>query len=88
MKEQTPLIYLCIHKRLEDKYQNELFKLKDLFSILGRIYHINKKFHYAVLKELENLKLMKRINQHTVKMLKCNVDLENTSKIYKKVGLF
>ncbi|KKN62700.1 hypothetical protein LCGC14_0509610 [marine sediment metagenome] len=88
MKEQIPLIYLCIHKRLEDKFQNEAFKLKDLFLIFARTYHINKKFHYAVLKELESLKLMQRLNQHTARVLKCSVDLENTSRIYKKVGLY
>jgi hypothetical protein len=88
IKERIPLIYLCIHKRLEDKFQNKIFKLKDLFTILARMYHLEKKFHYVVLKELEKLELIARVNQHTAKILDCDIDLENTSKIYKKTGLF
>lgn len=88
MKEQIPIIYLYIHGRLEEKYHYEIFKLKDLFLIFARNYHINKKFHYAILKELENLKLIERTNQHSVRVIKCNVNLKNISKIYKKIGLF
>lgn len=85
---KIPVMYLCVHKRLKDKFSFETFPLKEVLWILGKIYHIKKKYHYPILKELEDFKLLNKINQNEVVLLKCNINLEDTSKIYRKVGLY
>ena len=88
MKNRTPLIYLCIHKRLKERFRFHSFSVKELFWMLGKIYHIEKRFNYLVLKELEDYKLLKRINLREAQLLNCKINLENTSRLYRIAGLY
>ncbi len=85
---KVPIVYLCIHERLKEKFRFQTFSSKELLWILGKVYHIKKKFHYPILKELQNFNLIDRINRNEIVLLKSNVDINNTSKIYKSVGLY
>ena len=85
---KVPLIYLCIHQRLKEKFRFQTFSNKELLWILGKVYHIKKIYHYPILKELEDFDLINRVNRNEIILLKSNVDLNNTSKIYRSVGVY
>ena len=86
---KIPLIYLLMHKRLKDKmFKKKCLEVKEAFGMFGFTYHINKKYNYPILKELENFKLIKRINKTQLVVLKNGFNINNTSKIYKSVGLY
>ena len=57
-------MYSLIHKRIKDKtYPDRLIWRKDLFTILGRIYHIPKDERFIIMEELisfGHLKIIKR----------------------------
>jgi len=58
------IVYAIIHQRIKDKaYPDDCIWRKELFTILGRIYHIPRKQWHPVLKELielEKVKFLKR----------------------------
>ncbi|KKN16038.1 hypothetical protein LCGC14_0980000 [marine sediment metagenome] len=85
---KVPIVYLCIHERLREKFRFQTFSSKEVLWILGKVYHIKKKFHYPILKELESFDLIDRINRNEIVLLKHNIDLNNTSEIYRSVGLY
>ncbi len=85
---KVPLIYLCIHERLKEKFHFEIFSNKELLWMLGKVYHIKRKFHYPILKELETFGLINRTSKNQIILMKNKIDLNNTSKIYRSVGLY
>lgn len=87
MKEKIPIIYLCIHERLKEKYCNQETHIKNVFEVFGKTYGIKKIFWYPVLKELQTYKLIERINRSVIVVSNNRIDLKNTSKLYKQVGL-
>jgi hypothetical protein len=54
------LMYGIIHRRLKDSIiGNEPICRKQLFTIFGKVYHIPKSKKYAVMRELEELKMIR-----------------------------
>ena len=88
MAEKIPIIYLCIHERLKERFQKRETHVKNVFEIFGKTYGIKKIFWYPVLKELQNYSLIERINKSVIVVLGNRIDLKNTSKVYKAVGLY
>ncbi len=88
MIKKIPIIYLCIHERLKEKFNIQETHVKNVFEIFGKTYGVKKIFWYPVLKELQNYKLIERINRSVIVVLNKNIDLKNTSKVYKAVGLY
>jgi len=92
-KKETDIFYLCVHKRLLERHSRirEVSK-KELFHILGGIYHIPRSCKPLVLKKMIDLKLLepehKKMSDRTFIILKGNVSLENTSKLYQDYGMF
>lgn len=85
---KIPLIYLCIHERLKDKFGYFEFPSKELRWMLGKIHHIKKEYHYPIIKELENFKLIAKVNRSHIVLKKINININDTSKIYRSVGLY
>lgn len=85
---KVPLIYLCIHDRLKEKSQGIEINIKDVFKMLGHIHHIKKELRYPILKELEEFKLISQVSKTKITVLKCRINIKNTSKIYRSVGLY
>lgn len=85
---KAPIIYLCIHERLKEKFRFEAFSNKELLLLLGKVYHIKKKYHYSILQELENFNLISKVSRNQMVLIKSKVDLDDTSKIYQGVGLY
>jgi len=63
-------------------------KIKKSIEIIRKMYHINKNHTIVLLKELENLKLVKRLDRINMFINPCDVNWEDTSKFYQEVGLF
>ena len=87
MIKKIPIIYLCIHERLKERFHNQETRIKNVFEIF-RTFAIKKIHWYLVLKELQNYKLIERINRSVIVVLSKNIDLKDTSKVYKSVGLY
>ena len=87
-KEEMKLVYLCIQKRIKDRSKNGVIPKKEVFIVFSNIYHLQKKFWYPVLKEMVDLELLECPDKNTVRVLKNDTDLKDTSKIYRRLGLY
>ena len=90
---QTPkrgILYLAVHNQLTKKAGiNRILYRKEIFCILGRLFLVPKNLRDAVIKEMEDMKLLKKESRGVIKILKCNIDIHNDiNKLYKMVGLY
>jgi len=84
------LLYLGLHNQLIKKYGDggELSR-KEFFIKLGRHSQIPKEIRPLILIEMENMKLIERVNRDTIKILNLNINIETDyKKLYKICGLF
>ena len=84
------LLYLSLHNQLKRKVGlNGFISRKEFYTIIGKHYLIPRKLRDCQINEMENLKLISIVDKSTIKILKCNLDLEkDEDKIYKLAGLF
>lgn len=88
-KEKIPLVYLCIHSRLCKNFGvGRTVKKKELNFIIGNTYHIPRKWWYPVIKEMIGFGLIEDEGRFTIKVLESQWDIDDTSMIYKSVGMF
>jgi len=80
-------MYLTIHQKFLEKSNGSTLSKKRAVIILANLYHVRHNLRYAVLKELENMKLIAFVNRREIEVKECKEDLEDTSVIYKKIGL-
>ena len=86
---KVPLMYLLIHDRLKKKSKGLIdLEIKDVFNMFSYLHHIKKEYRYPVLKELEDFKLISKVSPTKISVLKSNININNTSKIYKSVGFY
>lgn len=88
MEEKISILHLCIHKRMLDKSRGDLVNRREAISSIGRLYHLERKYVILVLKEMEALKLIEVANRSELKILNNPIDLKDTSRLYRKAGLF
>lgn len=88
VKKDIGLLYCCVQKKLLENSKQKLISKKFACYILANQYHIPSALRYAILKEMENNKLIKPINRQIIEVNEVEQDLENTSEIFQKVGLF
>jgi hypothetical protein len=88
MALKIPLMYFCIHERLQGKFKNSEFTRKEFGWLFGKVYPIDKRLRNPVIKELQNFNLIRSIGSNKFVVLKNNFNLNNTSKIYRSVGLY
>lgn len=87
-KKRKNIIYICIWEKAKEKTFEGEISMQEFVSILHRIYHVPKKFVYPVIKEMEQQGFLKWINRRTLKILEPDIDLEDTSALYKDLGFF
>ena len=62
---------------------------KEFFCILGKHFLIPKDKRPSIIKEMENLELIKRENKESIKVLKCDINFDdNADKLYRKAGIY
>ena len=92
-KKEADIFCLCVHKRLLERHSRtkEVSK-KELFHILGGIYHIPRSCKPLILKQMIDLKLLELESNGRrgiiFNILKGNTSLDNTSKLYQDYGMF
>lgn len=91
MKPKIPVLYLCIHHRLQQTSKMNTIDRKKVLEIIRVLYHVRKKYAIIILKEMDTFGLIKIISSGRngeVEVLNSSIDLENTSYLYKKAGLY
>lgn len=87
------ILYLCIHKKLEERIGlSRLYPKEGFFRLMGETFHVPKNMRVCVQKEMENMGLIKEIGDKknsNIEVLKIDFDLENdSSKFYEWLGLW
>ena len=71
--KDIPLIYIYIYAKFKKHLPNTPFvRPSYLLEIIKRICRIPKALHYPILKEMEKLELIKRINHQNYEVLRNN----------------
>lgn len=81
------ILYLSLHNLLTRKFGvNKELSKKEMFCELGKHFLVPKPLKIIVIKEMEDLKLIKRISTGKIKVLYYNLDLrKDFHKILKDV---
>jgi len=80
LNKQIPFIYIHIYSKLKERYPNRnQLKVKDILLILKKICRIPKILNHPILYQMEECKLIKRINHQKFRVLKsdCEKILKN-----------
>jgi len=92
MELKIGLLYLGLHNQLIHKFGlNKKVSIKEIFCKLGKHYILPKNMRYIAIKEMEELKLIEKLDRDNVKILDCKLNIENPDdikKIYKMAGLY
>jgi len=89
MKINKKILYLSFHNSIKKKFGvNRLISKEDIIIKLGRQFLVPKPLRIVALKELEEMKLLKKEDANNYKILEGDFDLEDTNKFYKTIGLF
>lgn len=88
-KEKIAIVYMCIHNRLCKNFGiGKTIKKRDVTYILGHTYHVPKQWLYPVIKEMINYGLLEDSGRFNVTILESKLNVEDTSMIYKGIGMF
>lgn len=79
--------YFYIHSKLKERSINNQLNLNEAKSFLFE-WRVPKWLRPVVLKEMENMELIKLENRNTIIFNKCDIDIDNISNIFNNVGLF
>jgi len=84
------LLYISLWNQLSKKVGvGNIITRKEFFCILGKHFLIPKNVRPLIINEMENRELIKRENKESIKVLKCDINInEDINKLYKKAGLF
>lgn len=83
------ILYLSFHNNLCKVHgRNSIVSRKEVFTKLGRQFLVPKQLRECALKELEQMGLMERLDRDKIKLLDCDIDLENSSQFFQKLNIF
>lgn len=88
MKRDVGLLYICVQKKLLENSKQNLISKKYACYLLANQFHIPQQLRYAILKEMENRGLVVSVNRQVIEIKELNEDLEDTSTIFERVGLW
>ena len=90
MNLDIKLLYLSLHNLLRKKYgTNQVIQRKEIYGELGRHFLIPKNLRCVVIKELENMNLIKKNDRDSLILLEYKFNIEeDTNRFLKEVGLF
>lgn len=87
-KLNVGLLYLSLYNQLVKRVgANREITRKDFFCIIGKHFLVPKNLKNAVVKEMEDRKLIEA-QGNKILILENDFDIENTNKIYSSMGLF
>jgi hypothetical protein len=90
MKINISLLYLSLHNQLQKSVGfDKTITRKDLFCILGKHFLIPKNVRVCIIKELELMKMIEKIDRDTIKILDYDLNIErDVNSFYKTLKLF
>jgi hypothetical protein len=90
MRLNIGLLYLSLHNQLTKSVGfNKVITRKEFFCILGKHFLIPKNIRVCVIKEMELMNLVKRLDKENIKILDCDINIEkDVSKFYNTLELF
>ena len=80
------IAYICFWEKAKERSFNGEISVKEFVLILLQSFHIQKKYVYPIIKEMEQDGFIKRINRRTLKVIELDINLEDTSKFYNNLG--
>ncbi len=88
-EEVIPCIfYFYIHYKLKEKFkEGAVLSTKDAMNFLFE-WRIPKEIRPIMIKELESLKLIERINKKTIRIEHSDFVLEDIREFYRAVGIY
>jgi hypothetical protein len=84
------ILYLALHSQLKKKYGiDTIISVKDFYCKLGKHGQVPKQSRYLVIKEMEEMKLIKQESRDHIKILNCEWDIErDTNKFYEWLKIY
>jgi len=77
------ILHIFLYKKIKERTRGMAYLQPKLIrEIISRIYRIPKETHYKIIYELEEYKLLKRINHQKYKLLKSDCD-----RILDRIGV-
>lgn len=72
------ILYLSLHNSLCKVYgENRIIKRKDFFTKISKHYLVPKPLRHIVIKEMEQMNLIRCVNAKEILILKQDVDIEH-----------
>jgi len=93
MEKEKGILYLVIHKKMEERVNmSRIYPKKDFFRMLGETFHVPKNMRIVVMKEMINKNLIEDLGtrrNNNLKVLKTDICInKDVSKICQHVGMF
>jgi len=91
MKELNDgILYASLYNLIKKKHGiGVIIPKKALFSELGRHFLVPKNLRYAVIKEMEQRKMIKVEDKSSIVVLSCEFNLDkDVNKFYEMVGIY
>ena len=91
MKEkEIGILYLSLHSHFIRKYGvGNIMKRTELVCKIAKHGQVPKKIRHLVVKEMEDKKLIEKINRDDIKLLEVEIDLEkDANKLYQLAGIY
>jgi hypothetical protein len=84
------LLYISLHNQLKKCVGlDRTISRKEVYTILGKHFLIPKNVRICVIKELELMNMIKKLDKNTIQVLDYNLDIErDVSKFYDTLNLF
>jgi len=88
-KIEKGILYIALHNKLLRAFgENKIITRKDFLGNITRHVIIPRGLRDFLLKDLEEKKLIKRIDRDNIKIMQCEIDLDNEpNKLYKIAGI-
>ena len=87
MKEGIPVFYLYLHSKIRENFNGNYISTKELTTYLFQ-WKIPHMLRPVIIKEMCHMNLLKEENRFTIRLNKCNFNMNNINKIYNKFNIY
>lgn len=87
MNKEIPVFYLYLHSKIKENSEGNEMSVANMDWYLFQ-WRIPSQLKPIIIKEMENMGLIEKVDKKTVKFLHSNFDIEDLRKVKKKLGIF
>jgi len=89
MKKDLDVIHFSLYHHMKKKYGYRPITKKEFFALLGRHFLVPKSLRICVYKEMEQLKLIEKIDKQTLRIADTIISIEESvGEYYRKMGFY